>query len=400
MKTNKVLIFATRIFLETLAYYNARYLTIYTKLSPGLIIYLTHSFVSLFLIYDIIKYKKNFFGVISKRIGIPFDKFLFRVFFLSLFHNLKSFIRFFCFIKLNDCTVISLSCTNVLFTKYFFSRVVLNYKERVLFFIVSLSILVIIYTEKSVISTLGMLLTSFFSSLYNVLYKRLMVKTETLDQKITKLLENKKEILKAKEKKKIREFYKSRSSSMNDLTNSSKFNLEEPLINFSEERKSFDSENLSQFSEEKEILNFIPFDKKINPKEFNNEICNLIKLENNKKETKKTYFVTYYFIIFSGLITLLFYWPVLLFDFECEVSLRGIFHCSLGICLSQLIIFLHFALIGFFTPLFAQLSNVLFKFSIFTLNILFYGIRFGKFASLLVILCVFLMDKFETVCLD
>ncbi|RVD91682.1 hypothetical protein TUBRATIS_18570 [Tubulinosema ratisbonensis] len=387
-----------------MAYYNARYLTIYTKLSPGLIIYLTHSFVSLFLIYDLLKYKKNFFSVISKRIGIPFKKFLFLVFFLSLFHNLKSFIRFFCFIKLNDCTVISLSCINVLFTKYLFSRVIMNHKEKIILCFISLSVLVIIFTEKSIVSSLGMLLTSFFSSLYNVLYKRLVVETENLDTKIESLLEKKKEILKGKERKKLRNFYKKRISSNNLLEeNTSKSEIisnsfsDQSLLET--EENLIEIENFSEFTENKEILNFEPFDRKTHEMNNPNEISNFFKKETKTKD-KKTYFVTYYFIIFSGLITLLFYWPILFFDFECEITWRGAFHCTLGICLSQLIIFFHFALIGFFTPVFAQLSNVFFKLSIFTFNILFSGIQFGKFASFLVILCIFTIDKFETPCLD
>ncbi|RVD93215.1 hypothetical protein TUBRATIS_002600 [Tubulinosema ratisbonensis] len=127
------------------------------------------------------------------------------------------FNKFNYFIKLNDCTVISLSCINVLFTKYLFSRVIMNHKEKIILCFISLSVLVIIFTEKSIVSSLGMLLTSFFSSLYNVLYKRLVVETENLDTKIESLLEKKKEILKGKERKKLRNFYKKRISSNNLL---------------------------------------------------------------------------------------------------------------------------------------------------------------------------------------
>jgi hypothetical protein len=338
-----------RLFLETISYYNARYLATYTKLSSGMIIYLTHSFVSLLLFYDIIKHKKQIISIIKNRTGIPFNKFITAILLLSVFHNMKSFIRFICFAKLSDASVISLSCTNILFTKYLFSRATMNDHEKILFLLIIMNILVVTVTDSSIISSLGIIVTAAFSSLYNVLYKRLMVNEENISQRIENMLNNKKTALKNKEK----------------IT----------LINFYENNASFN--NLPE-----------------------KEISKSFVLENNEQNDKETYYTAYYFIIISGFITLVFYWPMVFLDYECQFTARGLFHCGIGILLAQLITFYHFMLIGFISPLFAQLTNVFFKVIILFLHVSNTGIQINKVAALLIILFVFCIDKFQSVLIE
>lgn len=388
MQRKEALLLGLRIILEGISYYNARYLTLFTQISPSLLIYITHSFFSIFLVYEVLKHKSNLIKVIKKRTGIQFGHFLCSIGVLTLIHNLKSLVRLFCFIKINDCTIMSLSCTNILFTKYLFSRIIMNDKERMFVLFIALCSLYVMINDKNIFSTIGISISAFFSSLYNVLYKRLVFRNEALNEKINEMLENKRHLIKNKEKKKIIDFYgKELNKAQDELSNNSVINV-----------RPFKHENKSILYEKSRNINLGETEPIVTKLEVIEEIRqNLnhksLTLCQEKDSNSTIFYKTYYFSIFSSLFTLLFYWPTILSDRTFEFTFRGIFHSLMFLMLSQILSFYHFLLIGLVTPLFAQISSMFFKISVLIINILLNGLGSSSFVSFIIIFSVFFVDK-------
>ncbi|KAM0676509.1 hypothetical protein GVAV_000478 [Gurleya vavrai] len=123
-----IAIIGSRLFLETISFYNAKMMYSYTtRISPLLTLYITHSTGTFLFIYDLYKHKLNYKKHVEQSIGISLKLMLGFVLFLSLFYNLCHIPKFYAMNCMSDVSIVSIYGASVLCT-YLFSIFVSNAK--------------------------------------------------------------------------------------------------------------------------------------------------------------------------------------------------------------------------------------------------------------------------------
>lgn len=179
-----VLIIIARLFLETVSYYNAKTMYAlegYDKLSPLLVLYLTHSLGTLIFLKDLIVHRKNYVKRVVEDTQLPFKFLVYSVIFLSLFYNLCHIPKFYAMNYLSDVSIVSIYGCSVIFT-YIFAVVLINAKlDSVGVLSVSLGVLgmvLLVWNDNSINSHLYLVMcvciSSILSGMYGVFFKMVM----------------------------------------------------------------------------------------------------------------------------------------------------------------------------------------------------------------------------------
>lgn len=363
-------IILARLFLETLSYYNAKFMYALKgtyKISPVLTLYLTHSMGSLILIGDIIKHKLKYPLLVEKETGVKFKPFFLYVCFLSLFYNLCHIPKFYAMNYMSDVTIVSIYSASVLFT-YIFSVIVISKKvvpsEACWVVFGLLGIIIMGNGAKINAMWVSIVISSVFSGLYGVLFKVFLNDGKSREINIEeKLISNSVSEATAAgiiDRDKKIEYDNSMIITESELTSKAETTELEPIA------KSIDTDTDEKYIHKANVP-FINLENKLNeeleaePKQTHSFIGNEISSETNRR----IMFMKHY-ISLTGLVTFLFYWPGLWLANHTKIEIikfpfraRPIIHILIANIVSLSHNLMYFIIVAARTPLFAQISGII-----------------------------------------
>lgn len=371
LKLSDIAIIMTRLFLETLSYYNAKFMYALkgaSKISPIFTLYITHSMGSLILINDLIVHKLKYPNHVAKETGLKFSKLLMYVAFLSLFYNLCHIPKFYAMNYMSDVSIVSIYSASVLFT-YVFSVIIISkrvVKKELCWVIIGfVGIIVMGNDTKRNALWASVVISSMFSGLYGVLFKVVMNKGS----------------------EKINFYQLENSASGSDVTNegvvdrSKKIEYDDKIVIHEEDLSSKLTETDPDITERPESVPSAESFGIPEPENFiNQDIKYDMALKADTDDKQKRYFLsteisdeTYrrvqfmkHYISLTGLFTLLFYWPGLWFvdymqyeDISFPLKPRPIIHVLVANVVSLSHNLMYFIIVAARTPLFAQISGII-----------------------------------------
>lgn len=184
LSCSDIFIILTRLFLETVSYYNAKTMYAlkgYNKLSPLLVLYLTHSLGTILFLRDLIVHRSSYIKKVEKDTRLSFKFMVLSTAFLSLFYNLCHIPKFYAMNFLSDVSIVSIYGCSVIFT-YIFAVVLINAKlDSVGMFSVSLGVLgmlLLVWNDNSLNKHIYLVscvcISSVLSGMYGVFFKMVM----------------------------------------------------------------------------------------------------------------------------------------------------------------------------------------------------------------------------------
>ncbi|KAF7682810.1 hypothetical protein TCON_1975 [Astathelohania contejeani] len=342
-----------RIILDILYYYNAKVLFKY--ISPVPVLYITHSIGSLVFFYYFVKFGFGIFKRIELESEIRIDRFIRNVFLLNMLYNTYSIPKYYSINRLEDITIVVVYGSSIIFIYilsvfYGIQQCKIGHGVPVFFGILGVLVLFVRNHNKKLF--LLCLLASFLSALYSVFFKLSMRKSQV---GMFQMLEGYFSTSDA--------YYANRPAKRRNET-----------ANYSKKRKTVDFYELSH----KNMLNY---DLKTNIKDSakdniilgDNNLLNIennimLNTENNNKLTltndnRYFHYMKYYYG-FSGIITLIFYWPFI-FIFKTNyislLDIKPLFHTFIAILISSSYSILYFYLMAVTTPIKTEISGMLFQ---------------------------------------
>ncbi|KAM0686781.1 hypothetical protein COBT_001990 [Conglomerata obtusa] len=388
-----IAIIAFRLFLETIAFYNAKMMYSYsTRISPLLTLYITHSTGTFLFLYDLYKHRNRYPAYIKKDLGISLGMMLMHVAYLSLFYNLCHIPKFYAMNCMSDVSIVSIYGASVLCT-YIFSVCVMDTSVdktgvmALLIGIIGVFFLLLrdLSLGKYIVLCSWVVGSSILSGLYGVLFKLSMnpcLSTVNKDEHKKKLENQQKQSNINLENKEDKILYNSRIN----------FHIKEPNLNFYEYDEKLDSsvetssgniiDKKLKIKEDENInLNVKTLIKGFNESSFANIVKNkdiginddepasmqelLTKKEITGETKQKLLFMRHYMGL-TGLVTFLFYWPGLYFvrytideTMNFPYSSRSIIHLAIATMVSLSHNLVYFMIVAARTPLFAQVSGII-----------------------------------------
>lgn len=391
-----------RLFLETLSFINFRYLYRHFDVSGHLITYATHSFCGTLFLLEIARHRGHLLGLIEKRTGIHRHSFVLYTLALGMISNIKSLLRLSISQCVSDTTAMALSCSSVLFTRFLFSRhQAVGTKMRCAVLVILACMAAAIIGEGEYLGCLCLLFSSFISSLYSVLYRRMSRRIVTLDDRIERLQLQKYEVLESMERCRRMSVYLKSPLSQTSFHGAQGLDAR-PFQDRDKEDRTHSRDNMhaagrwltektpaSTSSGKSTSIDIhtpclsarnIPWMRRIILKDPGNA--------DHAKHLRGLY-TTYYYLSLSGAMTAILYWPLLLAeDRKCWCP-QYFLLVLLAVLLNAFLNFNYFAAIGLVSTIFAQLSSFLFKAFVFWSQIAERGILLQDASALVVLLAVF-----------
>lgn len=345
-----------RVLLETASFLNFKYVCRSFSAPNALLVYMTNSLCSIFFLIDLARYNTGLLGTVEKRTSIKKKRFLISTFFLAVLLNLISFSRTLMLQSLSEVAIAVLPCTNLVFTKVFFDRKrAFSLRKRFLTIIIVIGVMVTIMSEKKYLGCLIALITSFMSSLYDFVYKKMTEATPSLQNRIAALKKQKETEIRGLERRKRIETY-----------------LRSPLHNA---RRTW--------AHDRDFGFCIPQDKPGVETVVIEQVP-----DHSKAEMVRNMHIAYYYMVFTGMVTALFCWPFLLLK-SCG-SLRPLCLPLVfsSVIFSTLLSFQYFITIGVVSTLLAQLSGLFFRVLIVGLDAIQHGARIQHLGAFVVFIAL------------
>lgn len=387
-----------RLFLETLAFVNFRYLYRHFDVSGHLITYATHSFCGMLFLLDLARHRGRLLGLIEKRTGIRSHSFVLYTLALGMISNAKSLLRLSISQCVSDTTAMALSCSSVLFTRFLFSgqQHAASTKMRCTVLVVAACMAAVILGEGEYLGCLCLLLASFISSLYSVLYRRMSRRRATLDDRIERLQLQKYEGLENMEKSRRMSVYLRSPLSQTCLHGVQGLDARPFQHGGAEDRRARgDGHALGTCLAEGTPGAKAPRTDMGTPCTAARNVpwMRRIILEDpgnaEHAEHLRSLYTTYYYLSLSGAMTAVLYWPLLLAENRRCWCPQYFLLVLLAVLLNALLNFNYFAAIGLVSTIFAQLSGFLFKAFVFWSQVAERGVLLQDAGALVVLLAVF-----------
>lgn len=362
MDLSDVFIILTRLFLETISYYNAKIMYSYkgmSKVSPILTLYLTHSMGTILFLRDLYKYKGNYLNKITMDTGIKAKEFIVSVAWLSLFYNLCHIPKFYAMNYLTDVSIVTIYGASVLFT-YVFSiaalETIIDKEGLVSLAMGIIGVFLLLLGDKSIgyhsIMCVVLFVSSLFSGMYAVLFKKAMVPHKSVLDKIDELSQAKQlsdEIIENKSNEIV----------FNTETENKKITGEQANLDF------YSIETKDEITADTSIDKIVDRSEKVKY-ENDTENQNYFYKKELSRETKRRINFMRHYMSLTGLLTLLLYWPGLVFVHHMKIEpihipfqILPLFHVFIANTISLVHNVIYFIIICSRSPLFAQISGII-----------------------------------------
>lgn len=89
-----------------------------SKISPLMVTYITHSIVAFLILQDLVQMRRKYFSTLQRETGLRYTKFLCFTFILSFIFNLSHVPKYFSLNKFTDLFIVSISCLSVIATHW------------------------------------------------------------------------------------------------------------------------------------------------------------------------------------------------------------------------------------------------------------------------------------------